>query len=62
MMCMLAEGMPGVDQSMHHCMEWQSAAAHVVAGAVGKRIRPCNGSAELTYNKMDWSSECITVS
>lgn len=62
MMCMLAEGLPGVDQSMHHCMEWQSAAAHVVAGAVGKRIRTCNGNAELTYNKMDWSSECITVS
>jgi len=61
MMCKLAESMPGVDQSMHHCMEWQSAAAHVVAGAVGKHIRTCNGNAELTYNKMDWSSECITV-
>jgi len=43
-------------------MEWQSAAAHAVAGAVGKRIRACNGGAELTYNKPDWSSECVTVS
>jgi 3'-phosphoadenosine 5'-phosphosulfate (PAPS) 3'-phosphatase len=62
MMCRLAEGMPGGVQSVHHCMEWQSAAAHVVAGAFGKRILVCNGNDELTYNKMDWSSECITVS
>lgn len=62
MMCRLAEGMPGIDQALYHCMEWQSAAAHAVARAAGKRVRPCNGNDELTYNKMDWSSECVTVS
>lgn len=62
MLCRIAEGMPGTDQGVNHCMEWQSAAAHAVAGAVGKRIRACNGGAELTYNKPDWSSECVTVS
>ena len=61
-LCLLAEGMPGIEQSMHHCMEWQSAAAHAVAGAVGKHVRTCNGNDELAYNKVDWSSECITVS
>jgi 3'-phosphoadenosine 5'-phosphosulfate (PAPS) 3'-phosphatase len=61
-LCRLAEAMPGADQTMHHCMEWHSAAAHAVAGAIGKRIRACNGGAELTYNKPDWSSECLTVS
>lgn len=61
-LCRLAEGKPGIDQSVPRCMEWQSAAAHAVAGAVGKRICACNGGAELTYNKPDWSSECVTVS
>lgn len=61
-MCRLAEGVPGIDQSLSHCMEWQSAAAHAVARAAGKHIRPCNSSDELTYNKMDWSSECVMVS
>jgi 3'-phosphoadenosine 5'-phosphosulfate (PAPS) 3'-phosphatase len=61
-LCRLAEGMPGADQSVDHCMEWHSATAHAVAGAAGKRIRACNGGAELTYNKPDWSSECLTVS
>jgi 3'-phosphoadenosine 5'-phosphosulfate (PAPS) 3'-phosphatase len=60
--CRLAEGMPGIDQTLHQCMEWQSAAAHAVARAAGKQVRPCNSNDALTYNKMDWSSECVTVS
>jgi len=60
--CRLAEGMPGIDQTLHQCMEWQSAASHAVARAAGKHVRPCKSNDELTYNKMDWSSECITVS
>jgi 3'-phosphoadenosine 5'-phosphosulfate (PAPS) 3'-phosphatase len=62
MLCRLAEGMPGIDQTLYHCMEWHSAAAHAVARAAGKHVRPCHGNGELTYNKMDWSSECVTVS
>jgi 3'-phosphoadenosine 5'-phosphosulfate (PAPS) 3'-phosphatase len=61
-LCRLAEGVPGIDQTLSHCTEWQSAAAHAVARAAGKRVRLCNSSGELTYNKMDWSSECVTVS
>lgn len=60
--CRLAEGMPGMDQTLHQCMEWQSAAAHAVARAAGKQVRPCRSNDELAYNKLDWSSECITVS
>lgn len=62
MLCMLAEGLPGAAQLKHPCMEWQSAAAHAVAGAVGKHMRLCHGNGELTYNKMDWRNDCITVS
>lgn len=61
-LCRLAEGLPGNDQPLAHCMEWQSAAAHAVARAAGKRVRPCSSSDELTYNKMDWSCECVTLS
>jgi len=60
-LCRLAESMSGADQGVQHCMEWHSAAAHGVASAAGKRIRACNGGAELTYNKPDWSDECVTV-
>lgn len=62
MICLLAEGRDGMVQSIPQCMEWQSAAAHVVADAAGKHLSTCNGSDNLTYNKMEWRNDCITVS
>lgn len=42
--------------------EWHTAAAQVVAGAFGRRLRPCSEEADLRYNKPDLAQDCITLS
>jgi len=59
--CMLAEGVPGIEPGIAESMEWHSAAAQVVAHACGKHVVDCRSQDELRYNKADLENYCITL-
>ena len=59
--CLLAEGVPGIESKIGHAMEWHSAAAQVIAQACGKQVLECDREIDLRYNKADFEHHCITV-
>jgi fructose-1,6-bisphosphatase/inositol monophosphatase family enzyme len=59
--CLIAEGAAQINLMLADTMEWHSAAAHVVAGACGKHIRPCREQDELKYNKPSLAQDCIAI-
>ena len=59
--CLMAEGAHKITPTLADTMEWQSAAAHVIAGACGRQLRPCQIQDELKYNKPSLAQDCITM-
>jgi len=59
--CMLAEGVPGIEPRLTASMEWHSAAAQVVAHACRKHVVDCLSLDQIKYNKVDLQNRCIMV-
>jgi 3'(2'), 5'-bisphosphate nucleotidase len=51
--CLVAEGQADIYPRFGPTMEWDTAAAHAVVTAVGKRMAAYDSGEELTYNKAD---------
>lgn len=49
--CLVAEGVADIYPRLSPTMEWDSAAAHAVCTAAGKRVYHYESNKELTYNK-----------
>jgi 3'-phosphoadenosine 5'-phosphosulfate (PAPS) 3'-phosphatase len=60
-MCLVAEGRLESCSWADPTPEWQTAAAHLIAGLVGKRVYDCKSNQSLKYNKEHLVSECVTV-
>ena len=60
-LCLLTEGVAGIERDLRDTMEWHSAAAQAIAASTGKLLRTCPAGEELKYNKPDMVQECITV-
>lgn len=59
--CLIAEGLIDLNPMLADTMEWHSAAAHAVASACGRHIRPCREQNELKYNKPSLAQDCIAI-
>jgi len=60
-MCLVAEGQADAYACDDPSPEWETAAAHLIATAAGKRVCDCKSKQGLTYNKEDLVSECFIV-
>jgi 3'-phosphoadenosine 5'-phosphosulfate (PAPS) 3'-phosphatase len=58
--CLLGEG-SGIASEIADAMDWHVAAAHAVAAACGKMIRPARTPGEVAYNGPTLSQGCVTV-
>jgi hypothetical protein len=58
-LCRLVE--TGAGTAIADSMEWHSAAPQALARLIGRRIVAGDGTAELTYNKVDWSNPRVRV-
>jgi 3'(2'), 5'-bisphosphate nucleotidase len=59
--CLVAEGRADVYPRFGPTMEWDTAAAHAVANAAGKKVLLYGSGDELTYNKADLRNDWFIV-
>ena len=59
--CMVAENSADVYPRLGPTMEWDTAAAHAVAGAAGRRVRNFRTGEELSYNKEELKNDWFIV-
>lgn len=60
-LCMYAEGKHHIDTPIANTREWHTAAAQAVVNAVGMKVTCCETGKELTYNKEDFTNDCILL-
>ena len=51
--CLVAEGRADIYPRFGPTMEWDTAAAHIIANEAGKKLCSIDSGAELCYNKED---------
>ena len=61
LMCSITEGKSETMKTIEKSMEWQTAAAHAIVGAVGLKVKDCNTKQDLTYNKKSFTNSCIAI-
>ncbi len=61
LMCSIADGKSEPMKTIEKSMEWQTAAAHAIAGAVGLKVKDCDTKQDLTYNKKSFTNSCIAI-
>lgn len=59
--CMVAENSADVYPRLGPTMEWDTAAAHAVAAAAGRRVRNFRTGEELSYNKAELKNDWFIV-
>ena len=59
--CMVADGRADVYPRFGPTMEWDTAAAHAVASAAGRKVRRHGSDEELSYNKPDLHNDWFVV-
>ncbi len=60
-LCMVADGRADIYPRFGPTMEWDTAAAHAVVNAAGRKVLRWGSSEELTYNKPDLHNEWFVV-
>jgi len=60
-MCLVAEGLADAYPRFGTTMEWDTAAAHAVANAAGRKVLRWSSAEELTYNKEDLRNDWFIV-
>ncbi|MBU0762116.1 MAG: 3'(2'),5'-bisphosphate nucleotidase CysQ [Candidatus Altiarchaeota archaeon] len=59
--CLVAEGLADIYPRIAPTMEWDTAAAHAIANAAGKKVLIYSTEKELSYNKQDLLNPSFTV-
>jgi 3'(2'), 5'-bisphosphate nucleotidase len=59
--CLVADGGADIYPRLGPTMEWDTAAAHAIANACGRRVLRWGSDQDLTYNKPDLHNDWFVV-